>query len=611
MRVQTAALLDGEETVQLPVIPGGAGDPPGNPAERDARGLAVLVDMAVTPDATALLRPLPPVAPPLNPLPPSRTPVAKHRAPSVRAEKRKRRPCSAGRRQTSLLYTIIVAGWTLLCVALVRGSLPVAHAAFGRDTALGVIVICNTVFISYFWLNGLKDLVYPFAYRLMRRHEVLPPVSRIPGHELPLVGLLYATCNDFSAPSLAACLQQDYPRCEPVILDDSNNPRFRQQVDSYALRHWIPVVRRADRKGFKGGNLNNYLRGDGKHLDYFVIIDSDEILPRDFVSRALDYFAVSPDIGIVQANHVATRNRTTFMRTFAPGVDSHWPAYQAVKSRAGFMSLLGHGAMVSRAAYLAGNGFPPIVSEDIGFAIDARRAGYRTVFAPDITCEEEFPPDYAAFKKRHRKWTEGNMEFIRRYTLPIMFSRRLSWYEKLDIVLFTFGLPLTGIFSLYVAANAILFPLVHFSYRYPLWMIVPTVSFLLAPMINDAITWFRQPKTRLASYLLHSVALFGSVYFVSLFASLRTMFGRSVFHVTPKTAVRTGLRGALRQNAKELAAGAVLAIAVSSVSGSVLPVLLLLMPVGFGIYLSVMNAGDPVFLPDPSGKHIMQEEMEK
>src|SRR6202034_3644777 len=96
-----------------------------------------------------------------------------------------------------------------------------------------------------------------------------------------------------------------------------------------------------------------------------------------------------PEIGIVQANHIATRNRTTFMKKFSPGVDSHWPAYQQVKDHAGFLSLLGHGAMVKMEAYRAAGGFPHIVAEDIGLAIDMLRVGYRVAFAQDIVCEEE------------------------------------------------------------------------------------------------------------------------------------------------------------------------------------------------------------------------------
>src|SRR5450756_742261 len=90
----------------------------------------------------------------------------------------------------------------------------------------------------------------------------------------------------------------------------------------------IPVIRRTNRpKGFKAGNLNNFLQSPaGQRLDHFVIVDSDEVLPPNFIDRCLDYFQ-DPSVGIVQANHIATRNRTSFMKMFAPGVNSHWPVY--------------------------------------------------------------------------------------------------------------------------------------------------------------------------------------------------------------------------------------------------------------------------------------------
>lgn len=505
------------------------------------------------------------------------------------------------------MYSIIVGLWALLCIPMIRAAWPIVQAGFHRNAAVGVIFAGTVVFIAYFWLNGMKDLVYPIAYRITPWRRRTPPVRA--GNSQPLVGLVYVTCNDFEPAALTASSLQDYGNFMVVILDDSSKPEYQDEVDRYAAKRGIRVIRRPDRPfGFKAGNLNFYLSGrEGQQLDYFVIVDSDEILPPEFVTRCLDYFAENPEVGIVQANHVATRNRSTFMRTFAPGVDAHWPAYQLVKAHAGFLSLLGHGAMVSREAYQAAGGFPNIVAEDIGFAIDALRGGYRTEFAADVICQEEFPPDFAAFKKRHRKWTEGNMEFIRNYTRPILFASELRWHERLDIILFTYSLPLTGVFSLYMLANAVLFPVIGFHYQFPLWMLVPTIACLVAPTINDMLTWRSARKTRLVSYLLHSVALFGSMFFVSLFASARTMFRASVFTVTPKKSERTGLRSAIRRNLPELTAALALAVIVELASGSILPVILLVVPTLFMVYLSVMNAADS---EGGSENHILQEEEE-
>lgn len=498
---------------------------------------------------------------------------------------------AAEHRRRSRMYMCIVAGWLVLCIGLARAVYPVITDAFHRNAAIGAATVLVMVFIAYFWLNGIKDVVYPIVYRMTPwRRQSAPLSSRYRG---ALVGLLYVTYNDFSVDALTRSLQQDHAYCRPVILDDSSDPAYRAQIDVYAAAHGVEVVRRAGRKGYKAGNLNHYLNSEaGRELDYFVIIDSDEILPAGFVTRALDYFAANARAGIVQANHIATRNRTTFMRTFAPGVDAHWPAYQTVKTHAGFLSLLGHGAMVSLESYQAAGGFPEIVAEDLGFSIEAAAVGWTTVFAGDITCEEEFPPDYAAFKKRHRKWTEGNMEFLRRYSKRILLTRTLPWYQRMDIVLFTYGLPLTGLFSIFVIANAVVFPMLGFAIRFPLWMIVPTVAFLFAPMINDVLTWRAAPKRELVTYLLQSVALFGSMYFVSLFASLRTMTRSSVFHVTPKNAGSSDFTSAVRENSSELAAAGILTIAVELTAGSILPVMLLVVPTIFSVYLSVLNHGD-------------------
>ena len=505
--------------------------------------------------------------------------------------------------RTAGMYIVIVTVWALLCIPMLVAVRPVITDALRRGDWLGAAFISTTVFIAYFWLNGVKDVVYPLAYRLASWQRETQPRLPLPLAP-PLVGLVYVTCNDFSEPSLAACLSQDWPSTRAYILDDSSDPVYKARVDEFARARGIPVIRRPDRRGYKAGNLNHFLRSpEARALRYFVIIDSDEVIPPEFITRAFDYFT-EPGIGIVQANHVATRNRTTFMRTFAPGVDSHWPAYQVVKQRAGFLSLLGHGAMVSMEAYRAANGFPEIVAEDIGFSIDMFLGGYRVVFAPDIICEEEFPVDYAAFRKRHKKWTEGNMEFIRTYTRRILFSRRLRWHEKLDIVLFTYGLPLTSVFSVYVLLNAVAFPLLGFANRYPMWMLAPTILFLFAPMINDVIAWWHAPKHRLASYLFHSMMLFGSMYFISLFASARTTFGGSVFNVTPKLSGAITCRSAFWGNRAVIISAALLATGVSVAADSMLPVILLIIPVVFTPYLAVMNADDHLS-EDDSTAHIL------
>jgi cellulose synthase/poly-beta-1,6-N-acetylglucosamine synthase-like glycosyltransferase len=490
------------------------------------------------------------------------------------------------------LYIAILSLWAALMAMLWVSVTPLIQDALDHSRWVGYTVIVTMLFIAYFWLNGIKDIAYTAYYHAYYRRSFNPPEAgawRKLYPQEPRVLLLYCTYNDFNADSLRASMRQRYGNYVTVILDDSTDETYRQEIDTFAAAHGVQVVRRTDRSGFKAGNLNNYLRQ--AEFDYFVILDSDEIIPPDYVSRTLDYFATDPQAGIVQANHIATRNRTPFMKMFAKGVDAHWPTYQLVKDRYGFMSLLGHGAMVSRACYDTADGFPHVVAEDICFSIAARKQGYLTIFAPDVLCEEEYPPDYLAFRKRHGKWTEGNMEFIRQNTRGILFGR-LKWFEKLDIVLFTYSLPLTALFSVYVIINVVVLPLAGYTVKYPLWMLAPTICFLIAPMLNDIVVHWRQMKKRhLASYLMHSTILYGSMYFVSLRSSLKSAFGKSVFHVTPKNAVQLTFRDVLRFNLGEIAFAVVLTGIATYTAGSIFPVLLIVTPALFAVYLTVMHHG--------------------
>lgn len=489
-------------------------------------------------------------------------------------------------RKSPALYRWLLSLWVLLLAAAAPSVLQTLLRAWTEGPAVAVLAGVSTLFVAWFWLNGLKDLVYTGYYHF-RRDRLFTPAPRRAGTDHPSVVMVYCTCNDFDGASLAASLDQDYPDYRTVILDDSKDPSYKARVNAFAVEHGLEVVRRADRVGFKAGNLNNYLRR--ARFDYFVILDSDEIIPRNFISRALDYFAAHPTAGIVQANHVATRNDNRFMTTFAPGVDSHWPAYQAVKDRFGFLSLLGHGAMVSRDCYHAAGGFPHVVAEDLCLSIRARVAGFMTVFAPDIVCSEAYPVDYLAFKKRHSKWTQGNMEFIKCFSGEIVRAP-IPWFEKLDIVLFTYSLPLTAFFFSYLLINVVALPAMGVTLHYSPWLLAPTVAFLVAPMLNDILTYRgRWSLRKLVSYSVHTMGLYGSMFFTSLRASTKSLFGGSVFLVTPKDQQQIGLGEAVRANLPDIAFCAGLLACALLLDGSVLPVVLIAVTGLSSIYLTLLS----------------------
>lgn len=496
-------------------------------------------------------------------------------------------------RDNSLYITMMIV-WSVLAFFFIL--IAVREYSYSNSVLINIILTFNAIFILYFWLNGTKDLLYvlwfyTFKESLIKYDDKIQKVKPIQNAR---VSLLYCTCDDFNGHALEQCMHQDYSNCRYIILDDSKKEEYIKEIDEFIRRHpEVELIRRKQHNGFKAGNLNNYLKNHNDY-DYFAILDSDEIVPDDFVSGCLKYFAYYDNVGIVQCNHETTNNFNPFMNLFHIGVDSHWGTYQTMKHHYGFMSLLGHGAMVSRECIVDANYFDEVVAEDLIFCIKARNKGYMCAFNLGTKCKEEYPIDYLAFKKRHNKWTQGNMEFIKGYTIPILKSK-MKWFEKLDIFLFTYNLPLTAFFSLYVLINICILPLLGYQLHYPSWLIIPTIIFFIAPMANDFITYTftsrRLPFHHVIWYMFNTFLLYGSMFWISLKSSFVGIFPKTkaVFIVTPKNTHRITLWKAIKFNKDEIIFGIILNTISYLCTGSIVSVLLITLPSFLCIFLTLMS----------------------
>ena len=79
-------------------------------------------------------------------------------------------------KKSPALYIVMLAVWAVLCVALwyyfSRGFVsPPFEEGVSPNLALRiaavVLLVLNAVFISYFWLNGVKDFLYVIWFTLV------------------------------------------------------------------------------------------------------------------------------------------------------------------------------------------------------------------------------------------------------------------------------------------------------------------------------------------------------------------------------------------------------------------------------------------------------------
>jgi len=500
------------------------------------------------------------------------------------------------KKKSSVYHTIIIT-WLLLSIAGVYSFIENIKSIYTEiNIFLLILLTLNILFILYFWLSGTKDIVYILFYYL-KKNKIKKKENDLLQQELTdsfqnaKILLLYCTCDDFNSDSLLKSMEQNYHNFNTFILDDSKDDYYKEKIDLFAQENTVSVVRRKDKSGFKAGNLNNFLYTQPKDsYDFFVVLDSDEIIPSNFIKDALHYFSYYPEAGILQATHISTRNRTNFMDRFSVGVDAHWPTYQSIKEQYGFLSFLGHGAMISSSCFNDVGGFPLLVAEDISFTLEAKFKGYMTCFSNEIVCEEEYPVDYYAFKKRHLKWTGGNLEFIQTYTSQILKSKKLHWFEKIDVVLFTYSLPLSSVFFIFLSLNLILLPWLGYSAGYPLWLMTPTTIYLLSPMINDMIFLAKKLKPfQYIRYMLSSFLLYGSLYWLSLYGATKVWLGiKPKFIVTPKTEQKYSVGEIIIGNIQEIIFSFIL-ISISLIfTHSFLPIVLIVIPSLSTIYLTLL-----------------------
>lgn len=481
------------------------------------------------------------------------------------------------------LYILIICIWlcclSILGLALRNVILNLESFSLVKKAFVIALLSINTAVLSVLWFGSIKDFVFSSAYaflhkKLNKKYSQIKPVA-INCENAPKVLLVYCTCNDFNSKALAECRKQDYPNFKTVILDDSSNIEYQQEINKFRKKHSnVEVVRRKNHCGYKAGNLNNYLWGR-KDYDYFVVLDSDEVIPRDYIRQVLKYFYYQKKCGAVQAKHKAKKGENVFQRLMGLCVGSNGETVQVIKNFYGANALIGHGMTISRECYEKTGGFPEVVAEDISFAVEIKNAGYDILYAPDILCYEEFPVNYVSLKKRQCKWTQGNLEYMKKYNKDINRSK-MSWYEKLDIKLSHYSLPIVPVLSFLLALCTIILGFLGYPIiRYSLIVYGIMILFLCSPLIPDLFVYKRTKNVfLLLPYFIVNIATYASLAPMMLKTVFLCTFGKkATFIVTPKQAKKFSFLEILKYSWDSLLFGIVVGMLAFLACNSILPVI--------------------------------------
>lgn len=283
---------------------------------------------------------------------------------------------------------------------------------------LEILYLANIAFLAAYGLNAL------ILAGLRKWRPNPPPVLEpVPGYDWPQVTVQLPVYNERYVIErlLKTVAEMDYPRqrLQIQVLDDSTDVTSEiiakitasLQYKGYDIQH----IRRADRKGFKGGALAHGMQTS--RSEFIAIFDADFLPPSDFLKRTLPYFDLDPLTGCVQTRwgHI-NREYSLLTRAQANGIDGHFVIEQETRSQHDlFLNFNGTAGVWRRECITAAGGWQhDTLTEDLDLSYRAQLRGWKIQYLPHVTSPAELPGQIGAFKGQQFRWAKGSLQTARK-----------------------------------------------------------------------------------------------------------------------------------------------------------------------------------------------------
>jgi len=407
-----------------------------------------------------------------------------------------------------------------------------------------VLEILGTLYIAILYWH----IARAWRYKKPRLIEKLPTPA-------PMVNIIIPTYNEpfrIVKDTFDAAISQQYPldRFRVIVADDSPQPiaNLKKYVESKrGIYH-----RRTNRKGFKGGAINEVIRT--YPADYFAIFDSDHVSKPDFLQNTVKLAIQDPKIFLVQerANFVNTgswmRKASAFIHSQFFGIFQRSRHLSRTPIFAGTTGLLNQEILLKEGGILEDT-----IAEDTDTSIYLATKGYKGVFYDKIGTDGLVPWDPISGVRQIWRWNNGLTKSFRLRAKNVLFSKELPVFSKIDFLV-TLFLPTLGV----------MLWLMNFILLYMLGVSIPIIRpgasnlansflFLVAPTLVSLSTIFMGVSALLIDAEVqtkyHQLPLIKKVIGITLFslysmaiqpfmlsAVIKGLFGsKTIFNRTPKS----------------------------------------------------------------------------
>jgi len=252
-----------------------------------------------------------------------------------------------------------------------------------------------------------------------------PPLAT--SHALPHITVQLPMYNEqaVAARAITAACALDWPHLSIDVLDDSTDDT-RQLIDRLVAERKkqgvdIRVLRRADRRGYKAGNLAHGLSQLPPGCAYVAIFDADFVPPADFLRRLMPVLLHDKNAAFVQSRWAyLNENKNLLTRLQALILDglmlveqAYLDAHALPLQWNGTSGIFRTQALREAGGWLGDSQTASVLTEDLDVSYRALLRGYRGRHVASVAVPSELPAQMSSFRVQQQRWVGGGAQVLR------------------------------------------------------------------------------------------------------------------------------------------------------------------------------------------------------
>ncbi len=433
-----------------------------------------------------------------------------------------------GRLLTVILFLVLsVAGFAFSIYLFYISNNLYDYALAVSFLALSLVACFFNIYAAHWYY---KSYFYDEYLARIKRH--LKPLRT-----LPTVAIVMPTYNEDTGEvksNLARLKQMDYPKNKMhfFLLDDSTDRQANAELESFCNDMQITYIHRDDRKGYKAGALNNFMRYSDD--EFVAIFDADERLTNTaFLRDILPYFQ-NRNLSFVQTEKRYAKG--TFFSDTVDIFDAFFfkfiePA-RALNNTAVFAGSCG---IIRKTALDRIGGFPEYVIEDTFFSFESDMHDYKSLYVPNVYALGRPILTFTSLVKQQWRYNYGDTQFIS-YFLKRNRGSKTKSLAHMDYITHGFGLN-------YISVFLILFTIVSIG------IVFSNVPFIHLDILNVATFASLTNDFEIFGFLAFMLSIFtpaiiSKIYFNSLRKGIMVfLLNYALAIIRTKAAIATFFKG--------------------------------------------------------------------